>query len=735
MTMLKRLLSMMALLVLAACGGSGGGDGGSPFGGPVPGGGGDPGTSPTAAVADLVVKLSPETIPNTGVGTATATITAVDASRNVVVGAAVAVAADGGAVLTIAGDAGSVTDANGQILATVDIGSDRSNRDITVSATHGTLTRSAVLKVVNAQADPGATSIETIASATSVGTGGDGVQIRAFVKDANNNALVAAPVNFSADTGTLSGVSQVTDTAGAAVATFSAGADRSNRTATITVSSGNVSTQLVLPVAGTRMTLSGPSSMILGTSAAFDIAITDSKSNVVPNALVTGSSSLGNALVAAAGDRTSASGQIRFTYTATKPGTDTLVFTGAGASAAPAPALVISGEDFSFVSPAPSATVPVNTAQEVQVRLRRDGVLQAGTTINFASTGGTLSSSTATTDAQGVASVSVTSASAGPLTVQASVAGSTTSTTLPLTVIATLPHKLVLQVSPTAIAPNVGANASNQAQVVAKVTDVNGNPVQGQTVNFTRVEDPSGGNLLQASANTDASGQATVAYRSGSESTASNGVKLSAAVAGAPGVSGTAELTVNQTALFIALGTGNVIANLDPQTYRKDWVVYVTDANGIPVNGATLTIKAIPTRYLTGRLTWDEDATRWVYASPVHSCRNEDSNNNGVLDAGEDDNGDGVLWPGNVIGVSPGNVQTVDGRATISLTYAESYAPWVELQLTASATVSGTESTTAVTFTVEGSSPDFTTKNVPPAGTTSPFGASLKAGAVCEQVL
>jgi hypothetical protein len=296
--------------------------------------------------------------------------------------------------------------------------------------------------------------------------------------------------------------------------------------------------------------------------------------------------------------------------------------------------------------------------------------------------------------------------------------------------VATQPSRLVLQVSPTALAPNIGTSTANQVQVVARVTDPDGNPVLGKTVNFTRVTDPSGGNLLQASATTDASGQATVAYRSGSESTANNGVVLRATVAGSsPEVFGEASLTVSQTALFIALGTGNVINNLDPQTYKKDWVVYVTDSNGVPVNGVSLTVKAIPTQYLTGRLSWQEPV--WAYSAPISQCENEDANENGILDAGEDSNGDGVLWPGNVISVSPGLVQTSDGRATISLTYAESYAPWVRLKLTVSATVSGTESKTNAEFIVIGSSADFTDEKVPPSGVVSPFGLSPKAGAVC----
>ena len=731
MTMIQRLFSipaLLALLTLGACGGGGGNAGTSSFPGP-PGGGG------ASTVTALDVRLSASTIPNSGSAVVTATVTALDANRSAVSGAAVTLAADSG-LLTVLGGSGPVTDTSGQVVATLGLGANLSIRTITISADSGGVKGSAKLQVVDSPAGAVPTSIELIAAATTIGTGGDGVLLRAFVKDANNNALPAAAVSFRASSGTLSAVSTATDAAGTASATISAGANRSNRAATISVTSGAVTSQLVLPVTGTKLNLSGPSSLILGSTATFDIVISDSNSNIVPGVVVTGTSSLGNALTATTPNSTSnSSGQVRFTYLANNPGVDGLVFAGAGSSVSPLPALVVSGEDFTFVSPAAATIVAVNVSQALQVRLRSGGVVQAGKTINFAATGGTLTATTAVTGADGIANVSISSASAGPITVQANVAGSATSTTLPLVVVATVPSKLILQISPTAIAPNATLAGGNQTQVVAKVTDVAGNPVQGQTVNFARVSDPSGGNLLQASSVTDANGQASVAYRSGAQSTANNGVVLSGTVASAPAVTGTAALTVNQTSLFIALGTGNVITNLDPQTYKKDWVVYVTDSNGIPVNGATLTIKAIPTFYRTGKLVFVDPV--WVYATPIWECRNEDANANGVLDAGEDDNNDGRLWPGNVIAVTPGTVQTVDGRATISLIYAESYAPWVKLKLTASATVSGTESRTDVEFVVTGLGSDFSSATVPPAGQVSPFGLLPLAGraaASCIQI-
>lgn len=716
---------MVALLGLAACGGGGGDGAGTP---PFGGGGGGPVTPPAVTVSDLSVQLSAPTIPNSGSSFVTLTVTTLDGNRNAIPEAPVVVSANSGGVLTIQGTAGSVTDATGRLTARVTIGSDTNLRDITLSAVASGVTRTAVLKVVSSPVGAVPTSIELIAAATSVGTGGAPVLVRAFVKDANNNALPNAAVAFVANTGTLTSVSTGTDAAGAASASFSAGADKSNRNAVITVTSGTITSQLQLPISGTTLRISGPTSLIRGARDDFDVVVTDSTNNVIPGITITPTSSLANPLTTAGSAVSNSNGLVRFSYTATNAGTDALVFSGAGATAPLPSGLTISAQTFAFVSPAASANVPVNSDQRVTVRLTGVTPL-AGNAISFAATGGNfIGGTSATTDGNGDASVTFRSLSAGPVTIQATVTGSGSSTTLPINLVATVPDKLVLQVAQASIAPNSTANGTNQTQVLARVTDPNSNPVQGVTVNFNRVRDPSGGNLLQVSAPTDATGVAAVTYRSGSQSTANNGVELSASVSSAPAVTGTANLTVSQSSLFIALGTGNVINNLDPQTYRKDWVVYVTDSNGVAVNNVSLTIKAIPVNYRTGNLAWR--GTVWGYVSPIYSCRSEDRNENGILNPAFDDNRDGVLWPGNVISVTPGNVQTVNGRATVSLVYAESYAPWVDLLLTASATVSGTESRTEAQFIVSGAAEDFDKETNPPAGTISPFGVAPKPATV-----
>ena len=709
----------MLIATLAACGG-GSNTCVDVTGGTACEGSSGGGTTPTPVASDLVLVLSAASVSNSGTATVTATVTTLDANRNALAGAPVTMSANAGGVVTVA-NAATVSNASGVLTGTVGIGSDTTVRTITVTAVSGSITRTATLSVVANPDGAQATSIEVLSSATTVKTGGDTVLLTAFVKDASNNAMASQPVSFSASTGTLSSVSTVTNASGAATATFSAGSDKSNRSATVTVTAGAITQTLVLQIQGTSLTISGRESLALNDSADYTVTAEDSNGNRLSGVTVTATSQSGN-FVSPDAAVTDASGQANFRLVSTRSGADTLRFFGAGAQKLAN--ITVSGDDFSFTTPAANTLVNIGQSQSVSVSYRVGGVAQAGRTINFAATGGTLTLASVTTNASGVATTSISSTSAGPVIVQASVAGGTTSATLPISFVATNPASLVLQVGQASIAPNPAGSTTNNTQIIARVVDAANNPVQGKAVTFRRVTDPSGGSLQQASATTDASGQATVTYVSGSQSTAANGVVLEASVANESGtaITGTASLTVNQTALFITLGTGNVVASLDAQTYRKDWVVYVTDADGNAVSGVTLTFRAIPTRYAQGTLTFLDPV--WGYQTPIDICPNEDLDRDGILDAGEDTNGDGVLWPGNVVAVTPGTVQTDDtGRATVSLVYAESFAPWVEVTLTATARVSGTESRRDATFTLPGQAADFSDEEVPPAGVVSPFGA------------
>jgi len=591
---------------------------------------------------------------------------------------------------------------------------------------------------------PTVSSVDVISSLPEVQTGGAPITITAIVKGAGNVSLPNTPVQFATDTGTLTDAVAITDDAGVATAMLRSGTDPTNRIATVTVTAGDKSGSVTVGIVGTKIALSGPTTLQLNENATLSAKLTDGAGNPLANVPVTAESRLGN--LGTTPGNTNGQGVVSIDYTAANSGTDTVTVAAAGATSTPLQ-IIVSGQDFAFTSPAANSSVPVGTSKKLSVRYRVNGVAQTGVAIRFTSTAGKLSpaSAVATTNASGVATISISADTASPATVQASLPNGAGSATLPIEFVATQPAALVLQVTPTAIAPNAAGSTTNQAQVIARVTDANGNPVKGQTVNFSRDLDPSGGNLSQPSGVTDSSGQATAQYVSGLTSTASNGVVLRATVSGTS-VTDTATLTVSQSALFIGLGTGNTISNIDDQTYKKDYTVYVTDANSVAVPNVTLTVKALPTRYSKGSLAYN--GTVWT-ASEVSegsslvdslgnllpglyvACTSEDRklgdndarSFNGVLDTGEDVNGNDLLEPGNVISVTPGTLRTdSNGRATLSLIYAESYAPWVEIRLQVQAVVSGTASTTESIFFVRGSAADFSSERIPPAGVDSPFG-------------
>ncbi|MEO5881939.1 MAG: Ig-like domain-containing protein [Caldimonas sp.] len=578
-----------------------------------------------------------------------------------------------------------------------------------------------------------ASSVDVLASTVQVGSGGGTVTVSAVVKDSNNVALAGAPVSFSATSGNITAASAVTNSSGVATATFTAGADRSNRQATVSVKSGSATGRVTLDIVGTVLSYSGVTTVPLNGVASLPIKAVDSSGTPISGIPVTVTSSLGNGLSSAT-LVTDSLGTAAVTYTATNAGADTLAFNASGSAVAPV--VQVSAANFTFVTPAANTQIPVTTSRAVTVQYLSANVPQVGKTVNFAATAGVVTPISAVTNGAGQVTVSISSLTASPAVIQASVPADLVQTTLPVVFVAQTPARLVLQVSPTAIGPNPAGSNSQQAQLVASVTDANGNPVTGATVTFNRVADPSGGNLSQASTATDASGQATVQYIAGASTTANNGVQIRATVLGAPAVFGDASVTVNQSALFIALGTGNTISNLDPQTYKKDWVVYVTDSNGVAVPNINLTIKVLPIDYRKGTLVFGGGSWGYNFGSPgqFFLCPNEDANYNGILDPGEDFNQNNSLQPGNVISLTTAQTSTAaatgiartgtDGRATITLLYAESYVPWVKVRLIAQAIVSGTESSTEAQFIVDGLATDFTSAAIPPAGVVSPFGVN-----------
>lgn len=573
-------------------------------------------------------------------------------------------------------------------------------------------------------------SIEVLASANEVLSAGTEVVITAVVKNVNNVGMANQPVVFAVTGGaTLRGPAESTNADGVATARLSAGANKALRNVTVSVSSGTAVGSIVLPVTGTRLSLTGATSLKFGDASTYVARLLDSSGNAIGGATINVASALGNSLSATA-LTTSANGDAQFIYSANSAGTDSLTISGLGASAQST--VVISDSDFIALSPAAGTQVVVNTIQTISVRYQLNGIGQPGQTVQFSTTRGTLNASTATTNGSGVASVTISSSSSGPASVLAQIAG-VGQVTLPLQFIAITPTSLVLQANPGAVLPNT-SGTTNQSTLEAVVLDATGNAVANRQVNFTIDEDDgNGGSLSTPTALSDANGRAQVQFISGAQSTRTNGVLLRATVAGTS-VAGTAALTVNGQALFISIGFGNTISNKDETTYSKLFSVYVTDANGNAVPSQIVTLSTIPRFYGRGFLEWS--GTIWSYnlagtLGAYTSCPNEDSNQNGVLDAGEDKNLNGQLTPGNPVVIAPGTVRTdAQGRATFALEYGEQYVPWLEVNIVARASVGGTESRSVLVHELTGLASDFNNETVAPAGVESPFGTTQSCTAL-----
>lgn len=563
----------------------------------------------------------------------------------------------------------------------------------------------------------------------------NGVTVTALCRDSHNNVVQGANVGFTASAGAINVTQGTTDGSGVATAVLTTFGDATNQSITVTASNSGASKSLTIAETGTTVRVSGPTVIGSGAQVSYTVTLADSSSKGIPNQTVSLTSSSKNPITPVS-QNTDTNGQAIFTYTGTTGGSDSLSAQATALNASSAYAVTVSSTSLTFTQPTGnSPTVLIGTPTTVQVKYVQNGSPVAGATVNFSSTRGTLSSSTGTTDASGLASVvlnSTGSDGAGGVIVTAAVAGSGPSASFALVLVATKASSITIQATPSTIAP------SATSTVTAVVRDASNNLVAGQTVNFA-LSDPTGGSLSAASGVTDQSGSVSVTYKATSVSSAQNGVQISATVNGTTVTTPSpAQITVGGQALRITLGTGNKVIVLDETRYQYPYSVVVTDAAGNPAANATFNLQLVSTAYQKGHYIfvtadnlWEIDGNSLVPSTSLDfnsndkfpfGCKSEDVNNNGILDPGEDYNKNGVLDPGAVASVPSSIALDSTGSAQFLITYPKDRANWVEVRLTGTATVAGTESTATAEFVLPVASTDISSRSVSPPGAVSPYG-------------
>lgn len=570
--------------------------------------------------------------------------------------------------------------------------------------------------------DTGAKSLEVSASSRQLASSGDKpVIISAVAKDANNNVLKSVAVQFSVDSEAT--IEADTTTAASAVKTaiLTPGLENpENRTVKVTVKSGSLVKTIEVAIVGTSLVLDGPTRLALNTPTTFIAKLKDSAGKALADETISIDSSLNNALtpVSGSGFVTDANGEVQFKINAAVSGTDTITVSALGVSSSKT--LEISGDDFTITSANPE--IKVGTAEAVSLKWTHNGIAQANRTIKISATRG-LTPLQIVTDAQGQASFSVTSATAGGTVITATDASTGLSTSLTREFVATTPAILSTQVEKELIAPEASTN------VIAVVKDIADNPVKNQLVEFNLI-DTVGGELSASKATTDSLGKATIGYTAGNATSAKDGVKITSTLRlsdpNAAPITDNITLTVGGQALRIVLGEDEKIVE-DGIFYKKSFGVIVTDSAGNPVKDKKVDFTLVPTHYAKGGVMPCGTMIAGVVSTePTFSqtaiCPSEDIDQDGGLDEGEDLNGNGRLEPTHAATVTNSAVTDAEGKVLATVIYPQSQALWNKVRLTARIVVSGTEYIETTDFVLPVLAADVSSCDIAPPNAVSPYG-------------
>jgi hypothetical protein len=803
-------LAATCALALVGCGGGGGNSGAPGFGG-TPGTGGVTTTVRTPEAADLVLVLSASNVANNGTESVVATATAIDGNRSTVAGVPVAISVNSNAIAT---PKSTKTDAGGKVEASIGIGADRSNRSITVTATSGNITKTALLSVQDTGGGTNGTPSDlllTLSSATLGSSGTQTVTAIATALDAKRNVLPGVVVAISVDSGATAAPSgSNTDSKGTVTAQIGTGGSSALRTITVTASAPGLAPRTAAlqvvtsppastPVAADLSIALSAGSLINGGTGTVKATVTavDTNRNTlagIPVAISVNS----NAVASVSGGATAANGQVTadIGIGSDRSNRSVTVTASSGTVTRSATFSVVGAALTAEFSPRVDARSVNN---QVEYRLvDANASPMPGQDISITAQG--LPGVSGKTDVNGKFSFAYTApATAGAFNIVASAAGDTRTQSISVqaagntTPIAARPESASLTPTPSVVSVNVAGSTTNQVELRALFLGANNLPVPNVRVRFD--VDPAnssdgvatqlGGSVYAYS---DATGVARGTFIPGQRSSPTNGVKVracwgiddfnTAAVCPAGNLV-TSTLTIASEALSVNIRTNNAIKlGAADLTYIKEYVVMVVDAAGQAKADVLITPSVDLTATYKGFYQFNEGITRWeqiltlaetedyfwnaslvawekipipnprpsgFVARPM--CPNEDVNRNGVREADayvagatppalanrkEDLNWNGDIDPrkADVAIKMVGSARTdASGLAVVQIEYGKNVATWVDFVITVTASgISGTESRARYVGHLYGlgnlpaRAGDFSDKTVPPAFVISPYG-------------
>jgi hypothetical protein len=273
-----------------------------------------------------------------------------------------------------------------------------------------------------------------------------------------------------------------------------------------------------------------------------------------------------------------------------------------------------------------------------------------------------------------------------------------------------------LAITPNTIAPNTSGSTTNKAALRAIFQDASNRAIKNIRVRFEIVEPSLGAgeqiSTGSATVYTDQNGVATADYIAGTRSSPTNGVVIRACYGltdasianGACTDSRTATMTVANAPLSITLGDNNLLeAGANSLTYIKKFDVAVADSAGNAVANAQISA-SVDLRSYRKADGIGSVGDSLAYTSTPAICANEDTNRNGLLDAGEDVNGNNTIEPRKadvIISYVGGQVTGSNGRATIQVEYPQSVAYWIDYAVKVTTNVAGSEGSVEKVYRTE----------------------------------